>query len=71
MCGDTLVPSYKAALGALGLIAAACAAVALLLLVVWAFTGYPLALRWVKVLTGLGAFAVGTIFISLGWTFTP
>jgi len=67
-CGKTLIPSYEHALGALGAFAAAAALVALLAIIVWGFTGHRAAYRYALVFGGLGAAAVGTIFVSLGWT---
>jgi len=66
--GSTLVPSYVAALGALGAGAATLAVLGLLMVLVWGFTKYEPALRWAKTFIYLGVACVATIGISLGWT---
>jgi len=59
--------SYRAALGALGALAAMFAAIGILAALLHRFTGYPGALRWSYAMTGVGALAAGTILVSLGW----
>lgn len=66
--GSTLVPSYEAALAALGMMGAAGGTISLLMIAVWAFTGRRAAKFYATVFGAFAGIAVGTAVVSLAWS---